>query len=396
MIPNKFAGFQMNMNGDNTIPVNNMDVAEKVPSAPHFIHAIAPVVAIVPTGAATCLIRQQPLQIQTPIIHTDVKMFSQIINGNPTFSEPTVQPQPAQSANDQHVPPAGSYVSNGTCSRDVGNLCNCDVGCCSSCTSNDATGSGENSCSKNLENKPYRCDFCSKQFTRRDTLQIHRRVHTGERPFQCDLCSKTFAQRDKLQIHRRIHTGEKPYQCNVCQKTFARRDTLKIHTRTHTGERPFYCDVCSRGFAQRDQLHVHKRTHTGEKPFHCDICIQRFARRDTLQIHRRIHTGEKPFSCEVCGKVFAQTGKLQRHRRTHKTSQVGMKTVLCLKSGTASPQNETLTLKEEHTINDSRSQMDSPNSSKEIDVQVYTSTKEYSTVNSHVWQSLNSTAITNS
>ena len=383
----------MNMNGENTIQINNMEVADKVSTVPHFIHAITPVVAIVPTGAATCLIQQQPLQLQTPILHTDVKMFSQIINGETTFNETSVQPTEQSETSDGQKVTTGS-ISNGVCSKDAGNLCSCDVGCCSSCTSNDTISSGENGVSKNPENKPYRCDFCSKQFTRRDTLQIHRRVHTGERPFQCDICPKTFAQRDKLQIHRRIHTGEKPYQCDVCQKTFARRDTLKIHMRTHTGERPFYCDVCSKGFAQRDQLHVHKRTHTGEKPFHCDICIQRFARRDTLQIHRRIHTGEKPFSCEVCGKVFAQTGKLQRHRRTHKTT--AMKVVSCLKSETTPPQNETLTLKEEHSVSDSFAKEDFSHSSKEFDIQVYSSAKEYSTVNSHVWQSLNSTVITNS
>ncbi|GAB1604159.1 zinc finger protein 45-like [Argonauta hians] len=165
--------------------------------------------------------------------------------------------------------------------------------------------------------KPFHCDLCPKQFVRKDSLQIHRRSHTGERPFQCDICLKHFAQKHYLLIHEKTHSNEKPFQCDICFKHFAQRHYLQVHQKTHTGQKQYECDICKEQFTHKDYLQIHRRSHTGEKPFQCDICIQRFSRKDTLVIHRRIHTGEKPFECNFCHKMFSQRSKLHIHKRTH-------------------------------------------------------------------------------
>ena len=46
------------------------------------------------------------------------------------------------------------------------------------------------------------------------------RAH-GDKPYRCEVFGKTFAHRNSLTIHRRVHTGDKPYRCDVCGKTFA-------------------------------------------------------------------------------------------------------------------------------------------------------------------------------
>ncbi|KAG7326031.1 hypothetical protein KOW79_010956 [Hemibagrus wyckioides] len=164
--------------------------------------------------------------------------------------------------------------------------------------------------------KPFYCSHCGKNFTRKDNLQTHMRIHTGE-VFCCSQCGKSFIRESHLQLHQRIHTGEKPYQCSQCGKSFNQMSAFKRHQRTHTGEKPYQCSHCEKSFSQLGNLQTHQRVHTGEKPFHCTDCGKSFSLLNTLQLHQRIHTGEKPYYCSDCGRSFNQVSALKRHHRIH-------------------------------------------------------------------------------
>ncbi|KAG5266519.1 hypothetical protein AALO_G00233010 [Alosa alosa] len=172
--------------------------------------------------------------------------------------------------------------------------------------------------------KQYMCSLCGKILANCNGLQVHMRIHTGEKPYVCPTCGKAFARSDWLKDHMMIHTGLqkliKPhqFQCSQCDKSFAKASGLQYHMRRHTRERPYACHLCEKRFIDVSDLNQHAVCHSNIRPFVCTDCGSSFQRRCTLEKHQRIHTGEKPYKCPECGKAFPYKYSFTVHLRTHK------------------------------------------------------------------------------
>ncbi|XP_051515080.1 uncharacterized protein LOC127418541 [Myxocyprinus asiaticus] len=193
--------------------------------------------------------------------------------------------------------------------------------------------------------RTYTCHQCGKSFTNKGNLKMHTRVHPGqrpytcpqggksfapaarfknhlcchsvERPYKCDQCGKTFVVAAYLRQHLKTHTNEKPYKCSICGKSFARVSYFKEHQKIHTGGGAHMCFECGKTFTTAGNLKQHQRIHTGDKPYKCSHCGKTFTQSQDLKAHERIHTGEKPYKCSHCGKCFTLPVNLKRHKRIH-------------------------------------------------------------------------------
>ena len=88
----------------------------------------------------------------------------------------------------------------------------------------------------------------------------------------CDVvgCKKTFRNQESLEIHvENEHANSNQechdeFKCQYCNKNLSTKQSLKEHLYTHTGEKPYKCleAGCGLLFRQSSQLSNHKKVHS--------------------------------------------------------------------------------------------------------------------------------------
>ncbi|GEQ68519.1 hypothetical protein JCM33374_g2187 [Metschnikowia sp. JCM 33374] len=167
----------------------------------------------------------------------------------------------------------------------------------------------------NKQDGPYNCPVCPRKATSLANLDIHMKIHLGEKPFACPICHKKLSSKPNLKIHLRTHTGEKPFQCHICHKRLSSKNSLNLHLGTHKGEKPYECIICQRSLSSKQRLITHLATHINDKN-ECAICKDTLASKKDLIDHLVTHSEER-FQCKVCSKKFSTEQVLTRHMESH-------------------------------------------------------------------------------
>jgi len=173
-----------------------------------------------------------------------------------------------------------------------------------------------------LESKPFRCNFCPKEFGHLSSLESHvERLHTNESRHHCESCGKAFSSKSNLTAHKKIHSGERPFECAVCHKRFRQKAHLQKHETTHSSATPYQCPHCDKAFGHPSNLNTHIATHSDVRPYECNDCGKAYKDSASFKRHRMVHTGERPYPCALCSESFIDSKSLRRHREvSHPTA----------------------------------------------------------------------------
>jgi len=173
-----------------------------------------------------------------------------------------------------------------------------------------------------LESKPFRCNYCPKEFGHLSSLESHvERLHTNEAKHNCEVCGKAYSSKSNLTAHKKIHSGERPFECAVCQKRFRQKAHLQKHETTHSSATPYQCPHCDKAFGHPSNLNTHIATHSDVRPYECSDCGKSYKDSASFKRHRMVHTGERPYPCTLCSETFIDSKSLRRHREvSHPTA----------------------------------------------------------------------------
>ncbi|KAK8396806.1 hypothetical protein O3P69_005044 [Scylla paramamosain] len=103
------------------------------------------------------------------------------------------------------------------------------------------------------------CSHCGETFSKKWKLNMHERQHEDRKlEVACQICGKVMRGAMALKKHvSMVHETRPQFQCDFCSKSFKRKETLNVHLRIHTGEKPFQCPRCDYASETKGNLKAH-------------------------------------------------------------------------------------------------------------------------------------------
>uniref|UniRef100_A0A8D9DQA0 Zinc finger protein 26 n=1 Tax=Cacopsylla melanoneura TaxID=428564 RepID=A0A8D9DQA0_9HEMI len=171
------------------------------------------------------------------------------------------------------------------------------------------------------ESKPkkvFTCDICGKKFAKVMYIKRHLKQHEGE--FHCARCNKNYTRKESLQLHECVNMV---YNCTQCEQTFTKIKLFKQHRSTHKRQTAKFtlesltCFQCSHVSDTMANFIQHIRTHFDKNKVNlsmiqCPICNQSYTRcRVFYTKHLRSHEASE--YCALCKGVFHNRKTYEKH-----------------------------------------------------------------------------------
>ncbi|KAM6936342.1 zinc finger protein 1035 [Lycodopsis pacificus] len=216
----------------------------------------------------------------------------------------------------------------------------------------------------------YTCSYCPRAFQHTWQLNVHTRLHTGERPFACDDCGERFIRKDYVTRHAAKCTKIRCIVTPISSKSTVCQQST---TKSPPG---FSCAYCSSRFLLFSQLQEHflnghkletmvppissaplqhhllnianikkepldescdKPLNDGAKfickldtaldstvpnPLSCPECNMSFTNKAGLIGHLRVHRMDYPYNCKTCKRGFWNKRLLRNHKRKCRSGHI--------------------------------------------------------------------------
>jgi Zinc finger, C2H2 type len=159
----------------------------------------------------------------------------------------------------------------------------------------------------------YNCDHCSAEFVAKGNLARHIWIHRSDKRYNCSKCNQGFNQIQGFKIHLLSHsTNPRPFQCDLCPKNYTRKEKIREHMlRKHSRDLFLRCVKCSFTTNLRALLTEHAATHP-IKLFPDQTCEKKFETKQKAQSHEVV---QRKLSARLRENVWKSKISQEPHRK---------------------------------------------------------------------------------
>ena len=174
-----------------------------------------------------------------------------------------------------------------------------------STTTSNSDDTDRDTTSGNSKKRKFKCPQC--KVVEYSLQHLNKSFRKDHDPVRCPTCGKPFNTPSGLHKHSYIHQN-KPYKCDKCTRAFPFYSHLKSHQISHIDQMEYTCSAenCGKQFKCKNKYERHLAVHD-EVEHHCNHpgCDYKIFDERNLVAHQKIHTPHyKRYVCLYCSKGF--------------------------------------------------------------------------------------------